>query len=683
MSLANRILRFLGLSLVVQIFVLGVLGYYVLNNKDQSLPPSIVQSLTNVDQKILEGVAFQHKVNNETARNLIAYELLELNRVDDVEFLQIDSLRSLIHRLELKCREVEGFIKLCVKPSKKYVVSFVPVKIQNNVVGYLKLGKSLNSALVTSKDIFIVVVTIITSFVLNLSFIFGFWLFYLKPELQKLILVIRSGVPDDSIRSLEYIEIQKKIVENYKRIGEAEKERISLEKAEEREQIFKQVAHDVRSPLTSLEYFVRNSLVKLAENERLIVKQSIERIIDILSTLGGRKDAIRDIEKCEVMDALLKRIVSEKRVEFEMQRNVQIDFVNNLPYGVFVKICKPDFYRVMSNLINNSVESVVPTKKNEIVITTNLNNERCFISIRDNGKGISEDRLAKVFDYGVSFDKPNGTGIGLSYAKDTVSKYGGDLRIQSKEGEGTIVSISLPIVSPPRWFKPSLAIQSKNICIIDDDQSIHSIWDEILARFDMNIVHLNSYDQFREWLTKINSDDYMFLFDLELISSEVDGIEIIKQYNLNDRSTLVTSHYDDDDVQRRAEALGVKIIPKEAAANIKIELVSKRTETVVLIDDDKIMHFHWSLYCQKNGVSFKGFKTVDEFLEESFSFDKDVKIYIDSNLGDGLKGDIESERIYLQGFSNLFLATGYHADDIEKPSWIKKIFSKDPACIWS
>lgn len=682
MSLAKRILRFLGISLIIQVMGLGILGYYVFNNKDQSLPPSIIQSLTNIDQKILEGVAFQHKINNETARNLIAYELLELNRVDDVKFLKSESVDPLIKRLELNCREVERLVRLCTKPNNKYIVSFVPVSIQNSIIGYLQLGKSLSSSFVTSKDIFIVIITIIIAFILNMSFILIFWLLYLKPELQKLIVVIRSGVADKTIRSLEYLEIQEKIVENYKRIAEAEKERISLERAGERELIFKQVAHDIRSPLTSLEYLVRNSIVKLEEGERIIAKQSVERINDILSTLGGRREFANNSTKLEIVDLLLKRIISEKRLEFKELYDVEIFFENDLPYGTFVNISKADFYRVMSNLLNNSVEAAIPGKKIVINVCAQMDNKECFIQIKDNGKGIGPEYLSKVLDFGVSFDKPNGTGIGLSHAKETVSNYGGSLLIQSEIGNGTVVSISLPLSDSPSWFKRSLKLLSRNICIIDDDNSIHSIWSEILSKNVMNIVHLTSYLEFKNWIKDVDPSEYIFLFDLELVNSQFNGLEIIKKYSLQERASLVTSHYDDLAVQSQAESLGVKIIPKDAAASVEIEVIESETESIVLIDDDKMMLFHWSSYCKRNGVSFKGFNTIDEFLSESEHFNKEVRIYIDSSLGNGIKGEIESERIYQQGFSNLFLATGYQVNDINKPVWIKKIFSKDPKCIW-
>jgi signal transduction histidine kinase/CheY-like chemotaxis protein len=99
---------------------------------------------------------------------------------------------------------------------------------------------------------------------------------------------------------------------------------------------------------------------------------------------------------------------------------------------------------------------------------------------------------------------------------------------------------------------------------------------------------------------------------------------------------------------------------------------------IVLIDDDRLVHINWGSHCKKNGLPFQGFKSIDEFLAASATFDKASRIYIDSNLGDGIKGEIESEKIFALGFLNLYLATGYEKDSILKPSWIKEIYSKSP-----
>ena len=670
MSLGNRIIKFLGLSLFIQVIVLSLVAFYVLSSTNNSLPDSILQSLTKIDQKILEGVAFHHRMNNETARNLLAYELLELNRIDDVEFLTSDAVEPLIFKLQLKCSTTELGTKVCLRPNKKDAISFIPVKIQNEILGFLKLGKSLSSSFVTSKDIILIISSIVLAFALNIAFIFIFWLKYLKHDLTKITNVIRSGNEDNTIKSKEYLEIQEKIISSFKQINKAEEERIIFERSVERQIIAEKVAHDIRSPLTSLEFIVKNISRNLAEKERITANQALERISDILRTLGGKKSTEdQSYVGLEIIDPLVERIISEKRLEFKTNNNIEMRLQNNIPYGTFVQISKAEFYRTMSNLINNSAEAVIPDKKLIIDIILSQLNSECLITIKDNGKGIPKDALSRVFQHGVSLGKDTGSGIGLTSAKETIEKYKGSLALSSEEGMGTIVTIKLPVVSAPRWFKTALKITTSNVCIIDDDDSIHSVWDEILSGRNLYITHIKSSEEFVLWFKEINKSDFSFLFDLELLGSKMNGLELIEKFNLEARSTLVTSHYDDKLVQDKAQKLGVKIIPKDSASRITIDFALVATKRMVLIDDDKFVHSSWELGADKKLIDLFTYFTIDDFLKESEQFSKDTAIYIDSNLKDGIRGEIEAKRIYDLGFENLTLASGM--DFPQLPYWIK------------
>jgi hypothetical protein len=100
-----------------------------------------------------------------------------------------------------------------------------------------------------------------------------------------------------------------------------------------------------------------------------------------------------------------------------------------------------------------------------------------------------------------------------------------------------------------------------------------------------------------------------------------------------------------------------------------------------VIDDDKLVRLNWSSFCEKKGIPFREFSSVDSFLASADSIPKDAKIYIDSNLGDDIKGEIESEKIFNLGFKNLYLATGYGKEFIQKPDWILEVYSKSPVII--
>ena len=101
---------------------------------------------------------------------------------------------------------------------------------------------------------------------------------------------------------------------------------------------------------------------------------------------------------------------------------------------------------------------------------------------------------------------------------------------------------------------------------------------------------------------------------------------------------------------------------------------------IILIDNDSLIHMMWQMHAKKVGVDLKAFISVEEFLrfEKENSLSKDVFIYVDSELDDGLLGEVESEKISNLGYKNIYLATGKDPADINKPAWIIQVVGKRP-----
>lgn len=102
------------------------------------------------------------------------------------------------------------------------------------------------------------------------------------------------------------------------------------------------------------------------------------------------------------------------------------------------------------------------------------------------------------------------------------------------------------------------------------------------------------------------------------------------------------------------------------------------TKECVLIDDDKMIRIGWEALAKKKDIKISTFQSVSHFLSASSQIPIDTIIYVDSNLGGGIKGEIESEAIYKIGYKNIILATGYNESDLNLKAtpWIKGITSK-------
>lgn len=104
-----------------------------------------------------------------------------------------------------------------------------------------------------------------------------------------------------------------------------------------------------------------------------------------------------------------------------------------------------ELQQVLLNLLNNSVDAM-DSSGGSIQITTQLSDGRIVTKIADNGHGIAEANLARIFDpFYTTKPVGKGTGLGLSICYGIIKKAGGDIHVQSTKGTGTTFSIYLPI----------------------------------------------------------------------------------------------------------------------------------------------------------------------------------------------------------------------------------------------
>lgn len=348
-----------------------------------------------------------------------------------------------------------------------------------------------------------------------------------------------------------------------------------LEKEKEIVNLSRQVAHDIRSPLAAINIAI-SDVMTIPENKRILIRSAAKRINDIANNmLFISKKNDQEIKNSnnnlkvepELIYVVLDSIVSEKRYEYS-NLPIKINLIVSEGSDIcFAEINLTSFKRTLSNLINNSCEAI----KSEGIINLRLSHDcTCVkIVIDDNGCGIPQNLLQKITDYGFSFGKTNGAGIGLSYAKQQVEVLNGQISIESKINVGTSVSIKLKQCNSPRWFCEILNIKiNSRIVIVDDDQSIHDAWYERLKNISVNkVVHFLNASELTETADLQNS---FFLIDYEFIGNNVNGIDIIEKFNLRKKAVLVTSYFEDLCVRKKCEEMNIKMLPKLCISTVPI-----------------------------------------------------------------------------------------------------------------
>ncbi|MCB9061222.1 MAG: HAMP domain-containing histidine kinase [Halobacteriovoraceae bacterium] len=427
-----------------------------------------------------------------------------------------------------------------------------------------------------------------------------------------------------------------------------------------------QLAHDIRSPLAALDMAAKNISDGSGFNE-IVFNSAINRIRDLANELlyNNRKESMQDdknkVEKVSIC-SMASTIVSEKRVEFSRLDNVDIHFnISKNGHNSFSKINRNQLSRVLSNLINNSIEA---RKRNgiNVEVSVSSNDLNIYLIIKDNGKGIPFENLEKIFERGKSIGKKNGNGLGLSHAKETVEKFGGELSLYSNIQLGTTITIVLPKSDSPETFVSRINIyEGSLIVLVDDDYSIHEVWK---SKIKEKIIYFKTPESFINWFERIENEEIVLIVDFDFKNSELNGIDIVKKLDIKQNVYLSTSHCSNKNVQESCKELGIKLIDKGLIPYIPIHFCSNDSKTLktILVDDDPLVRMVWDIQAKKKGIEFVSYSNKEEFYSNISTFRKDSPIYIDSSLGEGINGVDIVKDLLNSGYQKVALATGFDKD---------------------
>ena len=212
------------------------------------------------------------------------------------------------------------------------------------------------------------------------------------------------------------------------------------------------VAHEINNPmaiinekaglmkdLVAYEHDFQNKEKFLGLTDSIL--KSVERCRAITHRLLG---FARRME-VQLVELDLNELIQETLGFLEKEalyRNIELilNLANNLPR---ISSDRGQIQQVFLNIINNALAAV--EDEGEIMITSwEEDTDTVGVSIRDNGRGMSEETLKSIFDPFFSTKKEKGTGLGLAITYGIVKKMGGNIKVESKQGEGSTFTVFLP-----------------------------------------------------------------------------------------------------------------------------------------------------------------------------------------------------------------------------------------------
>jgi two-component system, NtrC family, nitrogen regulation sensor histidine kinase NtrY len=231
-------------------------------------------------------------------------------------------------------------------------------------------------------------------------------------------------------------------------IDQLEESAIKLAKSE-REQAWremaKQVAHEIKNPLTpmrlSVQSFERkfnpedeNIREKLSEYSKTLIQQ-----IDVMSAIAS---AFSDFAKMPTQNKEEIEVISVIKLAIDIFNDESIQF-HSEEKELFAFLDKTQLIRVLTNLVKNALQATEETENPEIIVDVSSESEFLKISVSDNGKGIANELKELIFEPKFT-TKTSGMGLGLAMIKNIIEAYDGNISFTSEKNKGTTFTVILP-----------------------------------------------------------------------------------------------------------------------------------------------------------------------------------------------------------------------------------------------
>jgi len=241
------------------------------------------------------------------------------------------------------------------------------------------------------------------------------------------------------------------LVEAYNNmVDELEESAVKLAQGE-REQAWremaKQVAHEVKNPLTPMRLTVQSFQRKFDENDPNI-KQKLDdytntllQQIDIMSSVAN---AFSNFASMPAQQNELINVVEVVSLGLEIFNENYIHF-ESTEKEIFMLMDRTQLIRIITNLVKNATQAISNENSNPIVlISVSEENSTVKIEVKDNGIGISDENKMYVFEPKFT-TKNSGMGLGLGIIKKIIENYNGTITFESEENSGTTFTVILPI----------------------------------------------------------------------------------------------------------------------------------------------------------------------------------------------------------------------------------------------
>jgi len=307
------------------------------------------------------------------------------------------------------------------------------------------LNRDLNNFLVRMAEVYL--------FMLLIAIILSF---FLSKYITKSLKIISEKINQTRLdKRNQKIELSNATEEIYalvsaynSMIDELEESAVKLATGE-REQAWremaKQVAHEIKNPLTpmrlSVQSFQRNFDRNDPEIEQKVDEYS-NTLINQIDTMSSIAAAFSNFAKMPAQQNETLNVPKIVKLALDIFNENYIEFKSEKD-EILAKFDRTQLIRVVTNLVKNATQALKDVEDPHILVMVEEEEDMVLISVSDNGLGISEENKIKVFEPKFT-TKSSGMGLGLAMVKNIVETYNGSISFVSKQNKGTIFNVRFP-----------------------------------------------------------------------------------------------------------------------------------------------------------------------------------------------------------------------------------------------
>ena len=263
----------------------------------------------------------------------------------------------------------------------------------------------------------------------------------------------RVSLARDNVRLLgEVRERNGELEEAMASLAEAQDRAVTSERLAAIGRMGAVVVHDLRSPLTVLNGIggeIRHAadaredkdLADLADELRTEVEH-MQRMCEELLEVTRATERVRELAS-ESLDDVVDMAVSALG-ETAAGRGVALDTATDS--GARVNLHEDGIRRALRNLVNNAIEA--SSQGGRVEVATSVEGAEALVRVSDQGGGIPDDMLDRLFEPFATSGKRGGTGLGLTIVKKVMDDHGGGVAVETAAGEGTCFTLRLPLSTP-------------------------------------------------------------------------------------------------------------------------------------------------------------------------------------------------------------------------------------------